>query len=96
MIAMLRGSELQAAVFIKHYLRESGRHCFTYRGLRAWWSRNRKWEGSEWHTVERSIRRLAEQGYLRRLQRGRRVLFCPTPSLREIFRELDEIVVSRG
>ena len=90
---MLRGSELQAATFIKQYLSETGKHCFTYRGLRGWWSRHQKWRGSEWHTVERSIRALARMGYLRRLQYGRRVVFCPTPSLREIFRELDEIVV---
>ena len=93
---MLRGSELQAAVFIRLYLRESGKRCFTYRGLRGWWSRNRKYEGSEWHTVERAVRRLAEQGYLQRRKKGRRVLFCPTPLLHSIFDELEKIVVSRG
>ena len=92
---MLRGSELQAAVFIKLYLEDSGKRCFTYRGLRAWWSRNRKYQGSEWHTVERSIRKLAQAGYLKRItrRRGRYVIFCPTPSLLTVFRELDEIVV---
>ena len=90
---MLRGAELQAAVFIRNYLKDSGKRCFTYRGLRAWWSRNRLYEGSEWHTVERAVRKLAEQGYLKRLQRGKRVVFCPTPFLYDVFRELDEIVV---
>ena len=89
----LRGSELQAATFIKQYLSETGKRCFTYRGLRGWWSRTGKYHTSEWHTVERSIRALAAQGYLRRLQRGRRVVFCPTPLLHSIFDKLDKIVV---
>ena len=90
----LTNSELQAAVFIKLYLEDSGKRCFTYRGLRAWWSRNRKYEGSEWHTVERSIRKLTEKGYLERKVYGkRRVVFCPTPLLYSVFKELDEIVV---
>ncbi len=93
---VIRGSMLQAAVFIKLYLQESGRRCFTYRGLRAWWSRNRKWEGSEWHTVERSIRRLAERGYLERRQYGKRVVFCPTTQLYYVFQQLDDIIVKRG
>ena len=93
---MLRGAELQAAVFIRNYIRDSGKRCFTYRGLRAWWSRNRLWEGSEWHTVERAVRKLAESGYLRRVRRGRRVVFCPSPLLYNIFEELEKIVVSRG
>ncbi|MCE4628600.1 MAG: hypothetical protein F7C34_05610 [Desulfurococcales archaeon] len=92
-MSMLRGAELQAAVFIKQYINESKKRCFTYRGLRAWWSRNRKYQGSEWHTVERAVRKLAESGYLRRVRRGRRVVFCPTARLRFEWNELEKIVV---
>ena len=95
----LSGSELQAFIFIREYLNElksqgySGK-CFTYRGLRAWWSRNRKYEGSEWHTVERAIRRLAEKGVLRRVntrgrERKRLVLFCVTPEFEAINMEYE-------
>ena len=92
----LRGALLQAAIFIKNYLKDTNKKCFTYRGLRAWWSKNRKYKNSEWHTVERAIRSLAAQGYLRRRVYGRRVVFCPTPFLLYVFDELDKIIVSRG
>ena len=85
-------SLLQATVFIKLYLEERGypeKRCFTYRGLRAWWQANRKYEGSEWHTVERSIRRLAELGYLKRVRKGKRVVFCVEPMLEEEFHRID-------
>ena len=87
-------SLLQAIVFIKLYLEEQDypKKCFTYRGLRAWWQANRKYEGSEWHTVERAIRRLAEEGYLRRIKKGRRVIFCVEPRLEEEFRRIEAAV----
>ncbi len=94
-LSSLTPSELQATVFVKLYLesRGDGRKCFTYRGLRAWWDKERKYEGSEWHTVERSIRRLAEMGYLKRLRRGRRVVFCLEPKIELLFEELERIRV---
>ena len=61
---------------IAEYLSEVGRRCFTYRGLRAYWDVRRLWNELEWHTVERNIRWLAENGLLRRIQRGRSVIFC--------------------
>ena len=93
LLQALTQSELQAAVFIKLYLEESGRRCFTYRGLRAWWSRERKYEGSEWHTVERAIRRLAEEGYLKRIRKRRHVIFCLEPSMLQLFEELEKVRV---
>lgn len=86
-------SLLQAIVFIKLYLEEQDypKKCFTYRGLRAWWQANRKYEGSEWHTVERAIRKLAELGYLKRIKKGKRVIFCVEPSLISEFIMLEEI-----
>ena len=94
-LSSLPPSLLQAAVFIKLYLesRGDGKRCFTYRGLRAWWDANRKWEGSEWHTVERAIRKLAEEGYLRRVRKGRRVIFCIEPGMELLFEELERIRV---
>lgn len=52
--------------------------CFTYRGLRNWLHYNPSVKGRyEWHTVERGVRRLAELGVLRRVRKGRKVIFCP-------------------
>lgn len=55
--------------------------CLTYQGLRSWFfyalSRAER-DGLDWHTVERSLRALAERGVFRRVRRGRRVLFCKT------------------
>ncbi len=90
----LAPSLLQAAVFIKLYLEERGypeKRCFTYRGLRAWWDANGKWRGSEWHTVERAVRKLAEMGYLRRVRRGRTVIFCVEPLLESVFEALERV-----
>ena len=67
---------------ILRFLRENGYRYFTYRSLRAYIFRNRI--PLEWHTVERVIRRLAEEGLLERIYtRKRRVRFYPTPRLLE-------------
>jgi len=68
---------------IQRFLEENRYHYLTYRSFRRWLYRNRI--RLEWHTVEREIRRLAEEGYLRRVFVSRnRVRFYPTPRLEEV------------
>ena len=81
-------SKRETLRLIAEYLRETGRRCFTYRSLRAYWDRRRLWRELEWHTVERNIRWLAEEGLLERdlRYRGRRAytIFCLSRGLREV------------
>ena len=66
-------------VLILRYLyrptRPSSTLCFTYRGIRTWLTYNRI--QFEYHTLERAIRWLAENRVLKRIRKGRTVIFCP-------------------
>ncbi|BAA79694.1 hypothetical protein APE_0718 [Aeropyrum pernix ovoid virus 1] len=76
----LAPSERRTLILIYRYVYREGRtsRCFTYQGLRSWIHYALpKHERPEWHTVERAIRRLAELEVVRRLRRGRKVIFCP-------------------
>ncbi len=70
--------------------RQQPQACLTYQGVRGWFfyalSRQDR-DGLEWHTVERGIRALAELGVLRRLRRGRRVVFCKTDAFYQLTME---------
>lgn len=64
-------------LMIYRYLSEKGQKCFTYRGLRAWMYRKPEYRDLEWHTIERVIRKLAEDGFLDRVELSpRKVIFC--------------------
>lgn len=80
---------------IAEYLGGRGQRCFTYRGLRRYWDRKRAYYTLEWHTAERAIRKLAEDGWLKRVEirekkrgGGRKVLFCLTEPLRILLEEM--------
>ena len=77
----LSGSEYRTLVLILRYLstRDRPQACLTYQGLRSWihYTLPRQ-ERPEWHTVERALRSLAEKGILRRVRKGKRVIFCKT------------------
>ena len=76
----LSPSEYRTLVLVYRYVYRDGRQsrCFTYQGLRSWVHYALpKAERPEWHTVERAIRSLAERQVLRRIRRGKRVVFCP-------------------
>ena len=73
---------------IADYLKENGSECFDYRKLRAFWDRRRMWRSLEWHTAERVVRKLAEGGWLAREWSGRRVRFCLSERLKNMFWEL--------
>ncbi len=65
-------------ILIRNYLRDTGRKCVSYRGLRTWIYRSTMYRDLEWHTVERALRRLAEDGYLQRIQlKGNKTIYCP-------------------
>ena len=64
-------------ILINRYLSERNQRCFTYRGLRSWIYKQPEYRDVEWHTVERTIRKLVEDGYLDRIEIKRnQVLFC--------------------
>ena len=85
----LTQSERRTIRIIAEYYAERGYRCFTYRGLQAHYTRNKHYNSIHWHTVERSIRRLAESNLLHRHYRGRRnVLFCISRRLMEIVEAL--------
>ena len=76
-------------IMLRNYLRETGRKCITYRGLRAWIFRKPEYKDIEWHTVERAMRRLAEDGWLERIELGgRKVAFCPKRDLEKAAEEI--------
>mgnify|MGYP000147266861 CR=1 FL=1 len=66
---------------IKRFLKENGYHYLTYRSFRRWLYRNRI--RLEWHTVERELRRMAEEGLLERIYIRKGVRFYPTERLLE-------------
>jgi len=70
------------AALIKRFLEENGYRYFTYRSFRRWLYRNRI--RLEWHTVERELRRMAEEGLLERIYIRKGVRFYPTPRLEEV------------
>jgi len=75
-------------LIIKHYLVEKKQRCFTYRGFRAWLFRQREYRDMEWHTMERVVRKLAEQGFLTRVEKSKRcVLFCWNDLAERAYRE---------
>ena len=71
----LARSAKQTLQLIVKYYAETGNETFTYRQLRAWWDHRQLWRQTEWHTIERAIRLLAEYGYLERAGSGKRVVF---------------------
>ncbi len=90
----LRPAEVQVLLLIEEYLSVKGYKWFNYRGLRYYlqW----KHPEVEWHTVERVIRRLAENGLLERkyYKRNNRqqVAFYPTQTYYETLRKLKQLV----
>lgn len=87
-LATFSESERRTLRLIAGYLREKGQRCFTYRGLRGYYNKNRLYMELEWHTAERNIRRLAELGWLERRGSGRSVYFCLTEKLETLYRQL--------
>lgn len=67
--------------------------CFTYKGLRWYYNKTRAYRHLEWHTVERNIRRLAENKWLARRifgtpRGGKTALFCLTSNLEYVLAKL--------
>ena len=91
-------SELKTLALIKDYLESRGQMCFTYNGLRAHHARRRFYTDLDWHTVERNIRKMAEErrGILRRYEKtivrnGRKrrlAIFCWTDRAEQIYRRV--------
>jgi len=82
------------ADYLTYRRQETGEQvqCFTYKGLRWWYNRQRYYKQLEWHTAERVVRRLAELGWLTRRiypHRGaKRVVFCISSNLEQLLQQL--------
>ena len=82
-----RSAEKRTAIGIIHdYVRETGNRAFTYTDLRTWYysSGAHKRYRRDWHTVERLLRKLAEDGYLLRYRYKRTVRFLLPANCTEI------------
>ena len=76
-------------LMIKRYLDEKKQRCLTYRGLRSWLYKHPEYRDVEWHTVERVLRRLAEERYLERVELGgKKVIFCWTEAAEQVVRRV--------
>jgi len=74
-------------LMIRRYLDEKKQRCFTYRGLRSWMYRQKEYRDLEWHTVERTIRKLVEDRLLERVElKKNQVIFCWTEAAERIVR----------
>ena len=63
---------------IQRHLAFTGKMCFTYRGLRQSYEYYRR-KGEimiDWHTIERTIRLLCQNGKIKRIRKGKTVIFC--------------------
>lgn len=66
---------------IIQYFYETKTECFTYKELRIWMYRKPKYKNIEWHTVERTVRHMAETGKLKRVWLSKnKVKFCKQKS----------------
>lgn len=86
-LAAFTESQRRTIRLIAMYLSSKDQRCFTYRGLRSYWDRLRMYS-LEWHTVERAVRELARTGWLVRVQKGRRVIFCLSEKMENMLRDL--------
>ena len=64
---------------VKEYTTSTGQYSFTYADLRAWYygTGAHKRYKKDWHTIERMLRRAAEEGHLVRYRYKRTVRFIP-------------------
>jgi len=60
---------------IRSYFNRTGKSIFTYKELRIFYYKYYEDHTYDWHTIERVIRRFAEEGILSRLEVGKRVYF---------------------
>jgi len=75
---------LSYIIMVKRFVEETRRQCFSYNDFRVWFYRSQYRNDLEWHTVERVLRRLAEDGFLDREIRYRnRAYFCVNDRFRE-------------
>ena len=79
------------AWLIKKRLEYSKKRCFTYAGLRKTWKYYhdvRHEIKNDWHTIERTVRKLAEQGLLHRIPNGKIMIFCPNRGFWSLYGEV--------
>jgi len=80
-------------LLVNSYLSEKKQRCLTYRGLRTWLFRKPEYRDIEWHTVERNLRKLAEHGYLDRVElESGDMLFCINTNAKKLLRTLLESI----
>ncbi|RLG80248.1 MAG: hypothetical protein DRO40_11470 [Thermoprotei archaeon] len=91
---------MRTLLLVHEYLVVKKRRGFTYRGLRKYWDikgvyRDKKDPAHEWHTVERNIRELAQQGFLKRKHprnNKKTVIFYPTKRFWNVIKEREGLI----
>ncbi len=68
--------------------------CFTYAGLYNWYIKKRNGR-LHWHTIERVIRRMAEDNWLYRVHGRKVMIFCPSRYFKAAMQEYEELRSSR-
>jgi len=79
-------------IMVKRFVDETKKACFSYNDFRVWFYNSQYRHDLEWHTVERVLRRLAEDGFLdRKIGYRNRAVFCINDRFREYLdRALDQ------
>lgn len=82
---------------VEEFVKQTRKYKFTYNDFRRWYYKSGKYRewGIEWHAIERGIRKLAEEGYIKRLGRvGKhgRMLFMFNKKVLDIENEIKELI----
>ncbi|MCE4607313.1 MAG: hypothetical protein F7B59_08325 [Desulfurococcales archaeon] len=80
--------------YLEYKKRFSSSECFTYKGLYNWYIRKKNGK-LHWHTVERVIRRMAEDDWLYRVHGRKVMIFCPSKYFKQALQEYEDIVNGR-
>jgi len=97
-------AEVFTIKLIKKFL-EKGNRFFTYNSIRHFYYKERMWKDAkkkyEWHTIERSIRRLVNIGVLRKYGKKKAVFFLDENRAREylldkMYQYLDTMTLPDG
>ena len=81
--------------YLEYKRRFSSSECFTYAGLYNWYIKKRNGK-LHWHTIERVIRRMAEDDWLYRVHGRRVMIFCPSKYFKQALQEYEDIVNGRS
>jgi len=92
----LRENYMVVFHLVREYLEYKEQHgytskCFTYAGLYRYYIRiKRERERKHWHTIERTIRAMAQEGWFYRIHGKRVMIFCPDKPFQQALAEYNQ------